>query len=293
MNRRHFLHSSLAAAASLPTSGAAPGAKPEICIFTKPLQSLAPAELARFVKEMGFDGVEAPIRPKGHIEPAEVPDKLPAFVEALHEEGLKMTVLASGINEVSKEQHTEAVLRTAAALGVKRYRTSYFKYDLDKPIRPQLADFRAKLVDLAALNAELGIQAVYQNHSGKNYLGGGIWDLDVVLEGIDPAHLGVAYDIGHATVEGGESWPTHARLIRDHVGVVYAKAFDWEKGKRVKRALGDGRVTSEYFRYLKKTGYEGPYSLHVEYLDHKDPDLLAKARAAMTRDLAQLQEWIG
>ncbi len=100
--------------------------------------------------------------------------------------------MTSAINEVSAEQMTEKVLRTAAAAGVKRYRMGYYKYDLGKPIRPQLDEFRPRLKDLVALSRELGIKPIYQNHSGKDYFGGPVWDLCEVLAEFDPAHVGIA-----------------------------------------------------------------------------------------------------
>ena len=69
---------------------------------------------------------------------------------ALKRHGLELTIMTSGINEVSAEQHSESVLRTAAKLGVKRFRMHYFKYDLSKPIWPQLQEIRPKLRDLVA-----------------------------------------------------------------------------------------------------------------------------------------------
>ncbi|MEM9282613.1 MAG: TIM barrel protein, partial [Verrucomicrobiota bacterium] len=173
----------LSSSAALPLPAiAADGLKNEICTFTKPLQHLSYQDLAKEMAMIGFDGIEAPIRPKGHFEPEQVDDELPLMVEALKNDGLNLTILTSGINEVSDEQRTEAVLKTAADLGVKRFRMAYYKYDLDEPIAPQLDEFRAKLKDLVALTDELGIKPIYQNHSGKNYFGGPLWDLAEVLD---------------------------------------------------------------------------------------------------------------
>ena len=42
-----------------------------ICVFTKPFNSLSFDTLADRIAECGFDGIEAPIRKGGHVEPAE------------------------------------------------------------------------------------------------------------------------------------------------------------------------------------------------------------------------------
>ncbi len=108
------------------------------CFFSKHLQGLSFDDIASFAAEVGMDGVEAPIRPGGHVEPEKVEEDLPKLVEALKKQGRELTIMTSGINEVNAEQNTEAVLRTAAKLGVKRFRMLYYKYDLQKPIWPQL-----------------------------------------------------------------------------------------------------------------------------------------------------------
>src|SRR5438067_7531604 len=47
-----------------------------------------------------------------------------------------------------------------------------------------------------------------QNHSGNGYVGAAMWDIHEMIRDLDPRHMGVHFDIGHATVESGLSWPT-------------------------------------------------------------------------------------
>ncbi len=145
----------------------------------KPFNSLTFDELADRIAELGFDGIEsAHFVPGGHIEPEAVPDELPKLVEALKKRGLEITVITSDVNGPN-DPVNERVLRTAASLGVRRYRMRYFKYDMKKPILQQLDNWRPQVRELAALNAELGITAVYQNHAGRNYCGAPLWDRSV------------------------------------------------------------------------------------------------------------------
>ncbi|MCA9060809.1 MAG: sugar phosphate isomerase/epimerase, partial [Planctomycetaceae bacterium] len=216
----------LTAAPGLATSRSDDLTENELCVFTKPFQSLSPSELANTVAEMGFTGLELPVRPGGHIEPEEVEDRLPAMVEALAARQLKVTVLTSGIND-PRDPLTERVLRTAAAQGIRFYRMNYFRYDPDRPILPQIETWKQTCTELADMNRQFGISGVYQNHAGRNYFGASLWDLQRALETIDPQHIGVAYDIRHATVEGGMNWPVTFAMIRPHVTVVYVKDFQW------------------------------------------------------------------
>lgn len=262
-----------------------------ICVFTKPFNSLSFEELAKRVADLGFDGIEAPIRKGGHIEPVQVEEELPKLVEALKKQGLEITVLTSDVNDPS-DPLTVKVLKTAAGLGIKRYRMKYLTYDFQKPIQKQLAEWRPQLKELAAMNREYGIRAVYQNHASGKLLGAALWDLVQVLEGIPVEEIGVAYDIRHATVEGGLSWPISFRRIRPHIDTVYVKDFQWVNGKPQNVPLGEGQVSPQFFKLLAETDFRGPISLHEEYLDHRQPELVDQHFAAMKTDLATLKKWL-
>lgn len=261
-----------------------------ICVFTKPFQSLPFDELAQQTAAVGFGGIEAPIRPGGHIEPEAVLDKLPELVESLRKQNLKLTVLTSNINDPS-DPITESVLSTAASLGIRYYRMQYFKYDEGKSITKQIDQWNRRMKDLAALNKQLGITGVYQNHAGRNYFGAAIWDLHRGLEGIAPNEIGVAYDIRHAAVEAGMSWPINFQLIRELVQVVYVKDFTWGEAGLKNVPLGQGHVDPNFFSMLKKANFRGPISLHEEYLDHRNPKLVPQHWAAIKSDFQTLKSW--
>lgn len=296
--RRRFLQGSAALALAQMT-GVGRAAKREgaltryeFCTFTKALQHLSYEDCAKVIAKLGFDGVESAVRPKGQVESERVADDLPRLINALQAEGLKMTVMTSALSEVSEEQFTEKVLRTAAGLGVKRYRMGYYRYDLTKPIRPQLDEFRPRLRDLVALSKELGIKPIYQNHSGKNYFGAPLWDLAEVFEDYSPEEIGVAYDIGHATVEGARAWPLNLARIWPWLDTVYAKEPAWNENQLSWGPLGEGAVDSNFYKQLKKSEFSGPLSVHVEYLGHKgevDTDTII---AAIAKDFATVQSYL-
>ena len=264
----------------------------KVCVFTKPFNSLSFDELADRMAELGVDGIEAPIRAGGHVEPNEVEDRLPALHEALKNRGLEITVMASDVNDPN-DPLTRRMLRTAATLGIERYRMKYFKYDLSKSVVEQIQSWRPQLRELAALNHEFGIQGLYQNHAGTTYFGAPIWDLRMGLEDISPDDIGVAYDIRHATVEGGTSWAATFNMIRPHIKTVYVKDFAWgDEAQPINVPLGQGRVAPKFFQMLEESGYSGPISLHEEYIDHRDPELVPKHLAAIKRDLNQLRQWL-
>lgn len=265
--------------------------KNKICIFTKPFNSLSFDELADKIAELGFDGIEAPIRKGGHIETAAVADELPRLVEALKKRNLEITLATSDISDPDNPL-TAKFLRTLGALGIKRYRMNYYRYDFDLPLADQWKQWHAQLQELAAMNHEYGVQGLYQNHSGVKYLGASVWDLREVLNGIQPDDLGVAYDIRHSTAEGTTTWPVAYRAIRDHLGMVYVKDFSIVDKKLANVPLGEGHVDKSFFDMLAEDGYTGPISLHEEYLNHRDPKLVPDHLAAMKTDLQVLRGWL-
>jgi sugar phosphate isomerase/epimerase len=236
-----------------------------ICAFVKFIQELSYRDLARTMAEFGFDGIEATVRPNGLILPEQAPEELPKLVEALREHDLEINVMTTNVDRAD-DPVSEKLLRTAASLGVKRYRMGYFRYDLSKPVREQLEEFRPVVRDLAALNGELGMTAVYQNHAGARYVGASLWDLVLLLEGIPSEQVGIAFDIRHATAEGGMAWPVSWNVVQPHLQAVYVKDFRWNGRRPENVPLGEGQVDPAFFRLLREATFEGPISLHVEYL---------------------------
>ncbi len=261
-------------------------------LFTKQLEALSYDRLAEAVAEMGFDGIEGTIRPGGHVTPERVPDDLPKFVEALKKRGLELTIMASGINN-AKDPLNVQQLRVAAKLGVKRYRMKYFMYDLKKPVAKQLDEIRPALKDLVALNRELGLQAIYQNHSGRDYVGAPLWDLVELFKTHDPKHLAIAFDVGHATLEGTHTHVLQGNLVRPHLGSIYVKSFRREGNKIEWCGLSQGVVEGQWVRALVEADVTVPVNMHEEYIDHRDPKLVPEHLKAMRKDMATLKEWLG
>ena len=296
MNRRTFLQGSAAALASASAFGQDPApAAWKVGGFTKALQDLSYEKTAETAVEIGWDGIECPVRAKGHVLPERVDEDLPRLMEALKAKNLENLVLATDIRGAD-EPFTPKVLRAAVKAGVRLYRLGGFKYKEGVPIPRQLDEFRARLKDLAALNKELGITGLYQNHSGNGYVGASIWDIHEMLKDFDPRQLGVHFDIGHATVESGLSWPTAFALVKDRVGAVIVKDFYWkhapgEGGKTQWCGIGKGSVNPKFFDLLRASGFRGPITMQFEYPLEGGNDLEAKVRA-MKEDNRVLRGWL-
>lgn len=270
-----------------------PAPRPELSLFTKHLAGLSHRDLAGVVARIGVAGVEVPVRAGGQVLPAQVEGELPKLVDALAAQGVRITMLTTGINAVDTVTRTEVVLRTAKALGISHYRMNWYAYKPDQPLWAQLDEIKPKLKDLVALSKEIGILPCYQNHSGPKHVGAGVWDMAGLMRAYRPDELAWSFDILHATVEGGLTWPNHVALAQERMAMAYFKNFRWQ-GRAVELCpLAEGVVDEGYVKMLKAAGYRGPACLHVEYLKGVvgDPGYLEKAITASQQDLATLRRW--
>ena len=308
VSRREFIAAAGAAAVSLPlwarsqNNPARADARP-LCVFSKHLLFLRNYdEMAEAAAEAGFDGVDLAVRPEGHVLPENVKRDLPAALAAVAKAGLKTHMMTTAITDV-KEPATEAILRTASDLGIKYYRMGYLRYEDPPNVAKCLEDLRPKLAALAGLNEKHRIHGAYQNHAGTR-VGGPVWDLWVLLKDLDRQWLGCQYDVRHATVEGGTSWPLGMKLLAPWIKITAIKDFVWAKqnGRWVAKSvpLGEGMTDfNTYFQLVRQFAIRGPISVHFEYPITVQPEqTLPKTEArkqvvaAMKKDLATLRAWL-
>jgi len=269
LDRRAFL-SATASALSLAVCASAQSVarRWKIIAFSKPFTQLNFEETANLVADVGWDGIECPVRKTStHILPERAADELPKMVEALKKRGRELTMITTDIVEANAE--TERLLRAAKSAGIGQYRLGPIHYVASRPIDAQRREIGARLRDLAQLNKAIGIVGGIENHSGADYFAAPIWDAYSAIKDLDPAAIGIAFDIGHATIEGGLSWPIEARLVESRYTVVYIKDFRWEKQEKgwtpVWCPLGEGAVNKKFFATLAKSAYRGPIAQHHEY----------------------------
>ena len=295
LDRRQFtaLAGALASSIALPNwlqaAAAKRGKSYKFCAFIKFLQPLKYDELADAIAEAGFDGVEVTARQKeSYIHPERAGEELPRFQEALKKRDLEITILTTDIMSAD-EPNAKSMLLAAASLGIKRYRLGFYRYDLKRPILPQLPGLQPVIKDIAAMNREIGIAGMWQNHAGADMVGATIWDMHSLIKDYPVKELGCVFDIRHAAAEAGEAWPVYYDLMKPHISALSVKDFRWEKRKCVHAPLGEGNVDPKFFRMVRDSEFDGPISVHVEYL----PKASAQENlAAIKRDFRTLQGWL-
>ena len=123
---------------------------------------------------------------------------------------------------------------------------------------------------LASLAQKCGMQTGYHNH--VRYVGAAVWDMATIIDRMDPHWVGYYFDPRHAVAEGGViGWKLALNLVSKRLKMVAIKDFYWEKTaqrgwQQIECQLGQGMVDWPYFfRTLAQIGFQGPFSLHVEY----------------------------
>lgn len=268
---------------------------PPIALFDKVLRQagLSLEDSAALVGETGLDGVDCAVRPNDRIEPARVQEDLPRYAELLRQRGCKVLLLTTAILNPTAP-HARTVLETARQLGVDYYRLGPARWNRDAPVNAQLAELKSTLRDVVALNRELGMCALLQNHSPAGpggYLGGDLNHLLDLVRELPPAHLGVAFDLGHALLVHGEEWPVHFERLKPHLRVAYIK--DTHRERRFV-PFGEGEFgQTDFFTRLKRMHYAAPLSLHIEFDWAREGRRDRTALATAVRHSAdKLREWL-
>jgi sugar phosphate isomerase/epimerase len=196
---------------------------------------------------------------------------LPPLAAAIRKQGLDVSMVTTDIADADTPL-AEDVLKAASALGIRHYRFGAFKWANGQPLEQQIEGFKPRLAKLAALNQRYNMCAMYHTHSGVNLVGASIWDLHEIMRDLDPKFIGINYDIGHATVEGGlGGWLASLRIARSHLRGIAVKDFLWVKDDRGAWherwcPIGDGMVKlDQFFGFVQAMDFDGPIQVHYEY----------------------------
>ena len=252
---------------------AAPSRK--LAIVSRHLEWTDMEEGAAVAAEAGFRAVAWTCRPRAHILPENVERELPRAVEIAHKAGLATPILITAINSVESPR-AEAILDTMRQAGITRYRAPSYRYDYSKELQPQWEALKPRIAGLAELNEKYGTTAMFHTHSSDGSVGGGLWDLWLLVRDYPPNVLAINYDVGHATVRGGTEWMQTARFAHRHIGALSLKDMHWVKRPAVPPDTypwrhefvvpGQGMVNfHEMFAYFKAVGFTGPLEMYYEY----------------------------
>jgi sugar phosphate isomerase/epimerase len=270
-------------------AAALPAKPPEFALFSKPLHGHSWRRLAQGAKQAGFTGIDLTTRPGGHVLPERVTEDLPRALAEIREEGLAVPMISTDLTSAA-DPAAGPTLAAAARAGIAFVKSGYYRYQF-ADVRAELRAAAAKFHGLAALAQKHAVTVGYHNHAG--YVGASLWEVAELLDSLDPRWSGYYFDVCHATTEGGSAgWKIGWDLASRRLKMVALKDFVWEKrpgggGRPRFCPLGEGMVDWKAFLGgLRRSGFAGPISLHLEYVTIGDYD---NTLAAAQRDLAFLR----
>ena len=258
--------------------------------FTKSLQALDLPAVAAFCKEVGVDGVDLTVRPGYPVTPDNAAAALPDAVKRLRDNGLIVGLVSAPTDCADPDGRTTRALFDACAKAeIPAIKIGYFAYK--RPFDDALAEARSRLAGFAKRAEQSKVRVCYHTHSGAN-LGNNAAGLRLLLQDMDPHHVGAYLDTGHTAVNGG---PIRMELdmVRPWLTLLAIKDMLWEKSDKQGWQYhvvpaGDGVVRwNEVGQGVKECSFNGTVSLHGEYAtkDMDERQALAKRELEMLKKL--------
>ncbi|HEY2013434.1 MAG TPA: TIM barrel protein [Bryobacteraceae bacterium] len=259
----------LRAAAQGRGNGPKPRSTPSVCLYSKLLIKVPYDELGPVLRDLGADGCDLSVEPGGHVRPELSAVDLMRAVEAITGVGLDVPVITTTCTSLA-DTSIRNVAAIAGEMGVPLFRAGYWKYTPGMEIEARLAEVQRDIAGLASLARAVNMSMAIQNVSGENF-GGAIWDINMIVRGMDARTVGYDFDIGHAAAEGGPAgWPVSLRLAMSRLKMVTVRDFVWSKDggqwKMTPCPLGEGMVEwPKFFGMLAGARFAGPISVQPDY----------------------------
>ena len=288
-----------AQSASPGTEAAAGASALKVDIYSRHLQWLRTAdEVAVAATEMGYDGVNVTVRTyPGHVDPENVVQDLPPFVNTIRKHGLLVRSITTNISDTDSP-NAERIVATASSLGITHYWWGTYRYDLAKPIFEQLTALKPRVAKIAALSEKYNMTAAYHTYSMPAQVGSVMWDLLYLLKDFDPKFVGFHYDTGHESHHINGLWEVNLRGAGPYIAALAVKDYAPEQKRTRPVPLGTGMVNlPQVAAALKDIHFSGPVEIQAEYPNGgaesaQDSITLPRGQVlgAMKRDLLTLRE---
>jgi len=251
-------------------------------VFTKPWKVPTP-ELGKLVSDLGFDGIELPVRPEYQVEPENVAKGLPEMAKQLADFGVKIYSVA-GPND-------ETMIAACAEAGVPIIRVMVSVKD--EGYLAAVENAQREYDTLMPLLEKHGVQLGVQNHC-NNFVGSAI-GLRHLMEKYDPKYVGAVWDAAHCAFDG-ELPKLAIDIVWSHLSMVNLKNGIWKRtnGPEAEVAAWTTYWTSgrqglaswpKVVDELKKRDFSGIVCLTAEYSDHDSVDRLIAEDIAFAKSL--------
>jgi sugar phosphate isomerase/epimerase len=281
-------------------------------VFTASTPQWTPVEAATTLAEQGWDGIEWRVTDQQDSpEPGfwagnrstwpltGLEQRLGEIASITRDAGLEFSGIG-GYTRVYDHENTDRMLAATAALGAPRVRVTMPMLGTGG-YRELFDAARRDLEWVAGRAAHHGVQAVIELH--HRTITSSASAAYRLVEGLDPAHVGVIHDSGNLVIEGHEDFLAGFELLGEYLAHVHVKNAAWHPTEDRRddesvvwreswETLRDGQVDlGAYFAALVAVGYDGwvtleDFSTSVP-LAERTAGNLAFVRAAYRRALGE------
>lgn len=269
-----------------PKAGVAQGPRttPMVCAFSQNLIKVPYPELGLIAQQIGYDGVDLTVMENGHVNPRITNVDLVRAFESVRGANLEVPMITTTITSPT-DPTAYPILAITGHTQVHLYRLGFWPW-ANRPgaapeIQQRLAQVRNDLNGLLALGRNYQMVAMLPNKAG-GFVGGALWDAQLLLGDLDPQLIGYYFDPSQATAEGAISgWEIALRLALPRLKAVAVQDFTFAKsggGQKMQMCpMGEGVVDwTSFFRILAEAHFTGPISIHQEYPAKDELDAMKK-----------------
>lgn len=275
-------------------------------VFTASTPDWQPEEAARILAAQGWDGIEWRITDQNDApEPGfwagnraswpltGLEESLPEIARITRESGLEFSGIG-GYARCDNHADVERLLAATAELGARQVRVTVPPRG-DGNYRDVFAAARTDFEWVAGRAAEHGVKALVELH--HRTISASASAAFRLVDGLDPAHIGVIHDLGNLVIEGQEEHVSAFQLLGPYLAHIHVKNVGWYPAETVDgvvrweerwETLADGQAdVGAYFASLAEIGYDGWVTLEdfstAVPLEQRTRENLAFVRAAAGR----------
>lgn len=253
-------------------------------LFTKPWPTKPLPELAAFVRDLGFEGIELPVRPGFQVPPDAVWKGLPVASRLFANQGLKIGSIAGPTDEVTMAACAEARIPFIRVMAPIPQGINYLE---------AIEDYQRQWDKLVPLAEKHGVAIGVQNHNGR-FLANAM-QLRHAIGKYNPKHICAIWDPAHNGLEG-EQVDLALDTMWSHLRIVNFKSAFWRliSPPDAEEAQWDvcwttgrnGRANWRWtFAELRKRGFSGDICFSAEYSDAASVDSLIREDIQFARSL--------
>jgi L-ribulose-5-phosphate 3-epimerase len=249
-------------------NGPKPRSSPPICLFSDQIAKVGYDDLGPIYKMLGVDACDLSVQPGGHITPEHADLDFMRGIEAMTGSGIDVFMISTTLTSPS-DQTVRLAMQWGGEMGVPFFRPGHWKYTAAE-IETRMIEVQRDIMGLAAIARATGISVGIHNATA-DYVGGAVWDTNMIIRGIEPRWMGYDFDPGYASAQGGaDGFATVLRMALPRLKMLTARDCYWNKEgsawKLVECPLGEGMVDwTQLFAALVRAKFNGPISVQPGY----------------------------